>query len=119
MTYTAPLADMRFVLDEMAGFGEVARLPGYEAAEPDLVDAVLGEAAKFAASVLAPLNQRPTAPAASSKTASCARPGVSRGLCAAMSRAAGTASPPIRNMAARACRWRSPHRSRRCGTRPA
>ena len=57
MSYAAPIADMRFVLDEVAGFGEVAALPGYEAADPELVDAVLGEAAKFAESVLAPLNQ--------------------------------------------------------------
>jgi 3-(methylthio)propanoyl-CoA dehydrogenase len=57
MTYAAPIADMRFVLEEVAGFGEVMALPGYEAASRDLVDAILGEAAKFAAGELAPLNQ--------------------------------------------------------------
>ena len=57
MPYTAPIADMRFVLEEVAAIGEVAALPGYEAADPDLVDAVLGGAAKFAESVLAPLNR--------------------------------------------------------------
>jgi alkylation response protein AidB-like acyl-CoA dehydrogenase len=54
--YVAPIADMKFVLEELAGLGEVAKLPGYEEATPDLVDAVLSEAGKFAAGVLAPLN---------------------------------------------------------------
>jgi len=57
MSYTAPLTDMRFVLEEAAGFGEVAQLPSYEATSPDLVEAILSEAAKLAENVLAPLNQ--------------------------------------------------------------
>jgi alkylation response protein AidB-like acyl-CoA dehydrogenase len=57
MTYSAPLADMRLVLEEVAGLEELARLPGWEAATPDLAEAVLGEAAKLAGNVLAPLNQ--------------------------------------------------------------
>ncbi len=57
MPYTAPIADMRFVLEEMAGIEEVARLPGFEAVSPDLVEAILGEAGKLAGAVLAPLNQ--------------------------------------------------------------
>src|SRR6202047_2711308 len=48
MTYTAPLAEMRLVLD---AFGN---LPD-DAAE--VADAVLGEAARFAENELAPLNQ--------------------------------------------------------------
>jgi alkylation response protein AidB-like acyl-CoA dehydrogenase len=57
MSYTAPLTDIRFVLEVAAGFGEVAQLPGYEATSPDLVEAILSEAAKLAENVLAPLNQ--------------------------------------------------------------
>ncbi len=57
MSYAAPVADMRFVLDEVAGLEELARLPGYEAATPDLAEAILDEAAKLAGNVLAPLNQ--------------------------------------------------------------
>jgi 3-(methylthio)propanoyl-CoA dehydrogenase len=57
MSYAAPLADMRFVLEEVAGLDELARMPGYEAASPDLVDAILEEAAKLAGNELAPLNQ--------------------------------------------------------------
>src|SRR6266446_10994621 len=56
MSYAAPLADMRFVLEEVAAIEEVARLPGYEAAPPDLVEAILGEAGKLAQTVLAPFN---------------------------------------------------------------
>ncbi len=55
-TYTAPLRDMQFVLRELAGIEEVGKLPGYEEASPDTVEAILEEAAKFAAGVLAPLN---------------------------------------------------------------
>jgi alkylation response protein AidB-like acyl-CoA dehydrogenase len=54
--YNAPIADMRFVLDEIVGLPEIALLPGCEQASPDLVDAVLEEAGKLARDVLAPLN---------------------------------------------------------------
>ncbi|WP_374350227.1 acyl-CoA dehydrogenase C-terminal domain-containing protein [Chitinimonas sp.] len=57
MSYQAPLADIRFVLNELAGLSEVAALPGYEEVNPELVDAILEEGAKFAANVLAPLNR--------------------------------------------------------------
>ena len=57
MTYTAPLADMRFALREVAGLERVAALPGYEHATDDTVDAVLEEAAKLAGNGLAPLNR--------------------------------------------------------------
>ncbi len=54
--YTAPLKDMKFVLNELAGMSEVAKLPGCEDATPDTVEAILEEAAKFTAGVLDPLN---------------------------------------------------------------
>jgi len=57
MSYAAPLADMRFVLDAVAGIAEVAALPGYGAADPELIAAILAAAAKFAESELAPLNR--------------------------------------------------------------
>jgi alkylation response protein AidB-like acyl-CoA dehydrogenase len=56
MTYVAPLDEMRFVLDHLAGLPEIATLPGYEDAQPDVVEAILTEAGRFAAEVLAPLN---------------------------------------------------------------
>jgi 3-(methylthio)propanoyl-CoA dehydrogenase len=57
MTYAAPLRDMIFTLEEIAGIGEIATLPGYADATPDLVRTVLDEAGKFAAGVLASLNR--------------------------------------------------------------
>ncbi|GMQ90469.1 MAG: acyl-CoA dehydrogenase [Gammaproteobacteria bacterium] len=56
-SYAAPIRDMEFVLNELAGLGAVTQLPGYEQATPDVVGAILEESAKFAAEVLAPLNQ--------------------------------------------------------------
>src|SRR2546422_8772237 len=55
-TYQAPLKDMRFALNELAGLGEVAKLPGYGEATPDTVDAILEEASKFASGILDPIN---------------------------------------------------------------
>ena len=54
--YVAPLKDMRFVLQELAGLAEVGKLPGYEEATPDTVDAILEEASKFSSQVLDPIN---------------------------------------------------------------
>jgi alkylation response protein AidB-like acyl-CoA dehydrogenase len=55
--YSAPLRDMNFVLSELAGLERVAGLPGCEEAAPDVVEAILDEAGKFAGEVLAPLNR--------------------------------------------------------------
>ena len=54
--YAAPLKDMKFVLNELAGLAEVAKLPGYADATPDTVEAILEEAGKFASGVLDPIN---------------------------------------------------------------
>jgi len=54
--YVAPLKDMRFVLKELAGLDEVAKLPGYGEATQDTVDAILEESSKFSSQVLDPLN---------------------------------------------------------------
>ncbi len=56
-SYNAPTRDMRFVLNELAGLSAVNQLPGLEDATEDTVNAVLEEAAKFAATALAPLNR--------------------------------------------------------------
>ena len=56
MSYNAPVKDMRFVLERVVGMEDVAALPGYEDATPDIVSAILDEAARFAGEVLSPLN---------------------------------------------------------------
>jgi acyl-CoA dehydrogenase len=55
--YRAPVKDMRFVMDELAGLPEICQLPGFEEATPDVADAIVAEAAKFSGEVLAPLNR--------------------------------------------------------------
>ncbi|KXU84558.1 acyl-CoA dehydrogenase [Caballeronia megalochromosomata] len=56
MSYTAPLKDMLFVMDELADIASIATLPGFEDATLETAQAVLDEAAKFNGEVLAPLN---------------------------------------------------------------
>jgi alkylation response protein AidB-like acyl-CoA dehydrogenase len=55
-TYQAPLRDMQFVLHELAGIEEIAKLPGFEDTI-DVVDSILEEAGAFATGVLDPLNR--------------------------------------------------------------
>lgn len=57
-TYIAPVRDMRFVLNELAGLPEIAGLPGFEESDPEVVEAILDEAAKFAAEVIDPINPK-------------------------------------------------------------
>ena len=56
MSYNAPLKDMLFVLNELAGLKQINALPNCEDATPDTVEAILEENAKFAGEVIAPLN---------------------------------------------------------------
>jgi alkylation response protein AidB-like acyl-CoA dehydrogenase len=54
--YKAPLGDIRFVLDDLLDTPRLFARLGFDQATPDVVDAVLEEGARFAESVLAPLN---------------------------------------------------------------
>jgi butyryl-CoA dehydrogenase len=56
MSYVAPVKDMLFVINELAGLAEINALPGMEDATLDTVEAVLEENAKFCGEVVAPLN---------------------------------------------------------------
>ncbi|MFZ6875619.1 acyl-CoA dehydrogenase [Undibacterium sp. Di27W] len=56
MSYVAPVKDMLFIINELAGLNEVNALPGCEDATAETVEAVLEENAKFAGEVVAPLN---------------------------------------------------------------
>ncbi|MGD9743493.1 MAG: acyl-CoA dehydrogenase [Dongiaceae bacterium] len=55
--FAAPLADIRFALDAVAGIESLAALPAFGEATPELVEQVLAEAGRFAGEVLAPLNR--------------------------------------------------------------
>jgi alkylation response protein AidB-like acyl-CoA dehydrogenase len=55
--YVPPLRDIRFVLEHVADVAALSRLDPYRHADPETVFGVIEEAARFVASVMAPLNQ--------------------------------------------------------------
>ena len=57
MPYRAPIRDFRFLLDHVVGFAEVAGTDRFADATPDTTGAILTEAGKMCADILAPLNQ--------------------------------------------------------------
>jgi butyryl-CoA dehydrogenase len=56
MSYVAPLKEMLFVMNELAGLPAINSLPGCEDATPETAEAVLAENARFCSEVVAPLN---------------------------------------------------------------
>ncbi|HVZ01346.1 MAG TPA: acyl-CoA dehydrogenase [Dongiaceae bacterium] len=54
--YQAPVADILFTLQTVAGLDELRTLPGYADATAETVEAILDAAGKLAGEVLAPLN---------------------------------------------------------------
>ena len=55
--YSAPLADMRFVLENIVDLPALASLAGFEHAEPEMVYGVLEESGRFFAQEFGPLNR--------------------------------------------------------------
>ncbi|MBI4273895.1 MAG: acyl-CoA dehydrogenase C-terminal domain-containing protein [Rhizobiales bacterium] len=56
-TYKAPVDDVKFLLEDVFGIERYNNLPGFADASPDIVEAILSEAAKFCQEVLFPLNR--------------------------------------------------------------
>ena len=58
MSYKAPLKEMAFVMNQLAGLAEICKYPDYLASELDtqMTQAILEESAKFTQEVLDPLN---------------------------------------------------------------
>ena len=55
-SYSAPVQDSLFVLNEVLNLQRYNNLPGFEEATPELVEAILGEAARMCEQVLQPIN---------------------------------------------------------------
>ena len=56
-TYKAPTRDQKFLLHEVLELSRFAELEGFQDADPEMIDAILEESAKFAEDVLTPLNR--------------------------------------------------------------
>ncbi len=56
-TYKAPVDDVLFLLNDVFHVERYDNLPGFSDASPDVVAAILGEAAKLTEEVVQPLNR--------------------------------------------------------------
>jgi alkylation response protein AidB-like acyl-CoA dehydrogenase len=56
-SYRAPMDDIRFLFHDVHNVAQLAELPGFAEATPDVIDAVLAEAANVCEQLLFPINQ--------------------------------------------------------------
>ena len=115
--YIAPTKDMQFVINELANLSEINRIPVFEDATEDLVEAVLEQAGIFASEVFSPLNQAGMNTALLSKTRSSSAHRVLPRLTSNLSKMAGRALANLWNSMDRTCRFWSIPRRQKCGTR--
>ena len=96
MTYRAPVAEMRFLLDQVLGAGRLAATERFAEATPETVEAILTEAARLAEDVLAPLRRAgDLEPARLENGVVRATPGFAEAYRRDRRRAAGSGSRPI------------------------
>ena len=97
MTYRAPVAEMRFLLEQVLGAGRLAETERFAEATPETVEAILAEAARLAEDVLAPLRRAGDLDGARLENGVVrTTPGLRRGLPGARRGRLGRASPPTR-----------------------
>ena len=55
-SYSAPINETLFVLNNVLNIDRYNNLPGFEEATPELIEAILGEAAKMCEEIMQPIN---------------------------------------------------------------
>src|SRR6476660_1889384 len=110
--YKAPVDDALFLLNDVFHRDHYGNLPGFSDASPDVVEAVLREAAKFSEEVLTPLNRVGDKEGCKrGADGSVTTPKGSRKLTRRSLKAAGSGFRPLRNSGGRACRRHLPNSS--------
>ena len=105
-TYTAPVDDLRFVLQELHGAGQrFQELPAFEASD-DPIDAILEEAAKVCENELFPCNQNGDEQGAQFDNGKVTLPDGYADAYKALTEGGWTAPPATPSMVARGCRRR-------------